>query len=322
MELISIQQSFAFFSLSCFLTALWSGCSSEGHRPTLHRSLPEHFDIQGHRGARGLMPENTIPGFILAMDLGVNTLEMDVVVSADRQVVVSHEPWFSADISSRPNLDVILPVEDEGLNLYQMTYAEIKTYDVGRRGHKAFPRQERLSVFKPLLRDVLDTCEKHWKEKNYPPIRYNVEIKSHPDWDNWRTPPVAEFCKLVYEVVKPFNLGTRLTIQSFDPRALKVWHEMDPTTPLAFLSESGHLPDSVEKLLGFRPQIYSPHWKTLTQEGIKAYREKGYLIIPWTVNDTHDIRSVMEMDVDGLITDYPDVALELAGRRRRFKATP
>jgi glycerophosphoryl diester phosphodiesterase len=322
MEIFQQLQSPVLIGFSCLLSILWSGCTSENPKAKLHRSLPEHFDIQGHRGARGLMPENTIPGFLLAMDLGVNTLEMDVVVSADRQVVVSHEPWFSSEISSRPNLDVILPVEDEGLNLYEMSYAEIKTYDVGRRGHKAFPRQERLSVHKPLLRDVIDTCEKYWKEKNYPPIRYNVEIKSRPDWDNWRTPLVAEFCKLVYEVVKPFNLGTRLTIQSFDPRALKVWHELDPTTPLAFLSENDQAPDSVEKLLGFRPQIYSPNWKTLTQEGIKAFKEKGYLIIPWTVNDTNDILTVMEMDVDGLITDYPDVALELAGRRRRSNPTP
>lgn len=307
-----------FFAFALFFMS----CNTEAPKPSLQRKLPDHFDIQGHRGARGLMPENTIPGFILAMDLGVNTLEMDVVISRDNHVVVSHEPWFSAEISSRPNLDVILPVEDEGLNLYEMPYEQIKTYDVGRRGHRAFPRQARIHVHKPLLRDVLDTCEKHWQNNHYPPIRYNIEIKSRPDWDKWRTPSVEEYCSLVHKVVKPFNLGTRLTIQSFDPRALKIWREADPVTPLAFLSEKAQTPDSVEALLGFRPQIYSPQWETLTPEGIRAFREKGYLVIPWTVNDTNDIRSVMNMEVDGLITDYPDVALELAGRKRPNSLRP
>ncbi|MCS6981940.1 MAG: glycerophosphodiester phosphodiesterase family protein [Flavobacteriales bacterium] len=285
--------------------------------PRLTRTLPENFDIQGHRGARGLMPENTIPAFIHAMQLGVNTLELDVVVSADSQVVVSHEPWFSSEFSSRPNMDVVLPVEEESLSLFEMPYSEIRQYDVGRRGHKNFPRQQRLSACKPLLSQVVDTCEKFWKTHHLPPIRYNVEIKSRPDWDRWRTPPVDVFCRLVYQTLLPFNLGPRLCIQSFDPRALKAYHELDPSTPLAWLSEQGHTPEQIEETLGFKAQIYSPQWKTLTPEVISRFHQWGYMVIPWTVNDTSDLVKVMNMEVDGVITDYPDVALHLAGRLRK-----
>lgn len=311
-----LRAAFFFTCAELMVFLLTMSCKNSDTGSALHKPLPDHFDIQGHRGARGLMPENTIPGFIHAMDLGVTTLEMDLAVSGDKEVVVSHEPWFSAEFSSRPNMDIVLPVEEESLLLYEMPYSEIRRYDVGRRGHRSFPRQARLSVCKPLLREVLDTCEKYWRARNYAPVRYNIEIKSQPDWDNWRTPPVNEFCQLVLDVLRPFNLGPRVTIQSFDPRALKFCHENDPTIPLAFLSAQGHTPEQVEQILGFQPQIYSPRWQTLTEESVRAFKQKGYLIIPWTVNDTTDLRRVMNMEVDGLITDYPDVALELAGRKR------
>jgi len=280
----------------------------------LKRVIPEDFDIQGHRGARGLLPENTIPGFILAMELGVKTLEMDLAISKDKQVVVSHEPWFSAAFSTHPGQDIVLPVEEESLLLYTMTFEEIKKFDVGRRGHKAFPRQKPIPACKPLLIEVIDTCEKYWKSKGLNPIHYNIEIKSNPDWDNWRTPPVDEFCNLVYEVLKPFGLGERLTIQSFDARALKEWKKLDPSTQLAWLSEKGNLTEELESTLGFRPDIYSPYYKTLNTEIIEKFKKLGYKVIPWTVNDTADIIEVMNWPVDGLITDYPDVALGVLGR--------
>lgn len=309
---------FFLFPWLCMIT-YFASCVRQitPEEPRLNRTLPENFDIQGHRGARGLMPENTIPAFIHAMQLGVNTLEMDVVVSADSQVVVSHEPWFSSEFSSRPNMDVVLPVEEESLSLYEMPYHEIRRYDVGQRGHRGFPRQQRINTFKPLLSQVVDTCEKYWKAHNLPPIRYNVEIKSRPDWDRWRTPPVNVFCRLVYQTLQPFNLGPRLSIQSFDPRALMTYHELDPSTPLVWLSEQGHTPEQIEETLGFKTQIYSPQWKTLTAEVISSFHQKGYLVIPWTVNDTSDLMKVMNMEVDGIITDYPDVALHLAGRLKK-----
>ena len=115
------------------------------------------FDVQGHRGARGLLPENSIPGFKRALELGVTTLEMDVVIAADSTVVVSHEPWMSQVICRRPDGS---PVEaaDE-FNLHRMTYEEIRLFDCGSRGHPLFPRQTKMPVTKPRLSDVIDAAE-------------------------------------------------------------------------------------------------------------------------------------------------------------------
>ena len=119
--------------------------------------LPEFFDKQGHRGCRGLMPENTIPAMLHALDLNVTTLELDVVITKDKQVVVSHEPFFNHDISTKPNGKAVNVIEEKGLNIFQMTYEQVKTYDVGLKPHPRFPQQKKIAAVKPLLRDLFDS---------------------------------------------------------------------------------------------------------------------------------------------------------------------
>src|SRR6188474_3759231 len=114
-----------------------------------HQSSPpsggaEGFDIQGHRGCRGLMPENTIPAMIKALDLGVTTLEMDVVISKDNKVVVSHEPWFESEITTKPDGSFIKPGEAMQYNIFQMSYDEVLKYDVGMKTHPRFPQQQKM----------------------------------------------------------------------------------------------------------------------------------------------------------------------------------
>src|SRR6267378_2929220 len=125
-------------------------------------SVPR-FDIQGHRGARGLKPENTIPAFLTALDTGVTTLEMDVIVTRDKQVVVSHEPWMSAAICSDRAGKPINEKEEKKYNLYRMTYEEVKQFDCGSRGNVKFPEQEKMYAAKPLLSDVMVAVENHIK---------------------------------------------------------------------------------------------------------------------------------------------------------------
>ena len=154
---------------------------------------PDGFDLQGHRGARGLAPEDTLPAFRRALDLGVTTLEMDAVISADRQVVVSHDPWMASAFCSHPDGAPVRPEEEAGLLIYRMPYAEVARYDCGSRGHPAFPRQERQAAIKPLLRDVIRRAESHAAHRGRAPVFYNVETKSMPSGDGVLHPEPQAF---------------------------------------------------------------------------------------------------------------------------------
>ena len=121
------------------------------------------FDIQGHRGARGLRPENTIPAFLMALDSGVTTIELDVAITKDKRVVVSHEPWMSAEICLDPNGNDIPKKEEMKYNIYQMTYEQVKQFDCGLKPHERFPEQQKMKIHKPLLSDVIIAVENHIK---------------------------------------------------------------------------------------------------------------------------------------------------------------
>jgi len=166
-----------------------------------------NFDIQGHRGARGLAPENTIPAFLKALDLGVDTLELDTVVSKDGKLVVSHEPWFSSEISLDTNGQPILPENQKEFNLYKINYAEIKLFDVGSLGNRRFPVQQ--------------------------------------------------------------------------------------------------------KIKGFQPDVYSPHFSLVNEFTVKYCCGKKITIVPWTVNETAAMENLKKFQLDGIITDYPNRAIDI-----------
>ena len=111
------------------------------------------FDLQGHRGARGLRPENSIPAFIIALDSGVTTVELDLAITKDKQIVVSHEPWMSSSICLQPDGSAISEKDQKSFNIYQMDYEEVRQFDCGSKGHDGFPDQVKLPTTKPLLRD-------------------------------------------------------------------------------------------------------------------------------------------------------------------------
>lgn len=272
------------------------------------------FDIQGHRGARGLKPENTIPAFLMALDSGVTTLEMDVAITKDKQVVVSHEPWMSADICLTPEGKPILKKEEMKFNLFEMIYAQIKEFDCGSKGNEKFPQQEKIKVCKPLLSEVIVAVENHIKNFTKYEVDYNIEIKSAPEGDNKFHPKPEEFSDLVYQLVDQYIPLERLVIQSFDFRVLAYWHQKYPTIRLAALVENKRSVEENLQDLGFVPSIYSPDFKLLTKADIKNLHEKKIRVIPWTVNETHDMLSLKGLGVDGFITDYPN-------RARKYKMT-
>lgn len=281
----------------------------------LHVPSPR-FDLEGHRGCRGLMPENTVPAFLKALDLGVTTLEMDVVISKDKQVVVSHEPYFNAAFSIAPDGKPVAKSEQKNLVLYQMSYADIKRYDVGSNGNTAYPQQQKLRTYKPLLSEVIEQVEAYQKANNLPLCFYNIEIKSEPSEYNISQPEPAPFCDLVQAVLKKLLPPDRVIIQSFDFTVLKHWKtEMDagryPTVRLSALVENLRSPEKNLDELGFKPDVYSPNYRLLSQDKVERLHERGIQVIPWTVNQRDDMDRLKNWGVDGLITDYPDRAAGL-----------
>jgi glycerophosphoryl diester phosphodiesterase len=269
------------------------------------------IDLQGHRGARGLLPENTIPAFLHALDLGVTTLEMDIAINAEGNAVLSHEPWMSAVICTHPDGRNVSEEEETTLRIFAMSDEEVAAFDCGSRGHPDFPQQQPTAVSKPLLADVLQAVATHSAETGREPVLFNIEIKSLPEGDRIFHPEVAEFAEILYRTVKSHGTLARTTVQSFDPRALEATHKLDAQVSTALLVENS---DGFQKniaRLSFVPDIYSPNQEFVDQALVNAAHAQNIQVIPWTVNDEKRMRELVEMGIDGLITDYPDLGAEV-----------
>ena len=269
------------------------------------------FDVQGHRGCRGLMPENTLPAFITALDSGVTTIEMDLAISADKQVIVSHEPWMSAAYCLDPSGKEIKVKDEKKYNIYKMTYVQVKQWDCGSKVNARFPQQKKLKLSKPLLSDVIITVENYIRNYSRYEVDYNIEIKSLPEDDNKFHPSPEEFSDLVYSLIDQYLPLDRVVIQSFDFRVLKYWHEKHPEVRLAALVENLNTIDQNLRILGFRPSIYSPDFKLLSKTEISYLHAMKIRCIPWTVNEAKDMEELKAWKVDGFITDFPDRARKL-----------
>ena len=270
------------------------------------------FDKEGHRGCRGLMPENTIPAMRKAIDLGVTTLEMDLNISKDNQVVVSHDPYFNENITTTPEGKYLTKAEAAKRLLYTMPYDSIRKYDVGRKPHPDFPKQEKLAAYKPLLAELIDASESYAKEKGRTML-YNIEIKSKPENDRKKHPPVEEFVDLAMAVINAKGITNRTTIQSFDPRALQVMHRKYPGVITSLLIENNDKRSLDEQLqqLGFTPNVYSPHYSLVTASLVEQCRQKNIKVTPWTVNTLEEMQRLLTLKVDSIISDYPDLFQKL-----------
>jgi glycerophosphoryl diester phosphodiesterase len=265
------------------------------------------YDVQGHRGSRGLMPENTIPAMIKALDLGASTLELDLAVTQDGEIIVSHEPYMNPVICLTPSGEEI-PVNDKSHNIYHMTYAEVIQYDCGSKFHAGFPLQVKFHVTKPKLADMIDVVEKYVQDFGLAAPFYNIEIKSMPEGDGVYHPDPKDFSEMVLALLSKKLNPERFNIQSFDFRVLQYIHQNHPKINLAMLVENAADPDEQLRVLGFQPEIYSPYFPALTKEKVDALHQKGMKVVPWTVNTTAQMEKLLEMGVDGIITDYPNLA--------------
>ncbi len=187
-----------------------------------------------------------------------------------------------------------------------------RNYDCGKRGHPGFPRQEKQAAVKPRLVDAINAIERHAAERGMDPLRYNIEIKSREEWDGTYTPSPPVFAQLVHEVVVSTGIMDRTTIQSFDLRSLQAAHRIGANWQLAVLVHTDtNLPALLDQL-GFAPQVFSPNFRLVDESLVQAAHDLGMRVVPWTINEVSDMKRIIAMGVDGLITDYPDLAMPLS----------
>lgn len=328
---------------------LLAGCAGPGlvrdpNLAPIQGSRP--LDVQGHRGARGLLPENTLSGFSRALDLGVTTLEMDLGVTSDGVVVVFHDRWISSSLCRQQQREEASPLpngEEKGPLLRDLTLIEVRSYDCGslNPSPQRFPEPPRRQVPGakiPTLEEVFHLAN----SSRDPDIRFNLEIKAHPQESD--TVPLTEFVTAVIEQIHKAGVAHRTSVQSFDWRALELSKAVAPEIrTVALLAQQTLEGDSGQPSpwlngLSYRPgkrsllallraaepyiDDVSPHWPLVTPESgsylgvsVGDLQRAGFAVIPWTVNRSEDMGRVLRLGVDGIITDYPDRLLDLLEER-------
>lgn len=256
------------------------------------------------------MPENTLPAFLKAVELGVTTLEMDVVISKDAAIVVSHEPWMSYVICSHPDGKPVLKKEAKKLNLYHMDYALISQFDCGMRLHPKFPDQQKLPAVKPTLKMIVRAVDKFSKDKRIQAPFFNIEIKSDPSGYDLYHPQPKQFTRMVVDEIRRLDIEAKTILQSFDRNVLEELYKIENRKfRISYLVEHGKNINKNLDRISFIPDIYSPKYKLLSAETIQQCHAKNIQVIPWTVNDVEEMMELKAWGCDGGITDYPDKML-------------
>ena len=270
-----------------------------------------NIDVQGHRGCRGLYPENSIPGFIHALELGVRTLEMDVVISGDGQVVVSHEPWFGHQFCLTPAGDTIHFKDEKKNKIMEMTMEEIRQFDCGTKIHEYFPNQKKVKTAKPTLKEVVDAVNSFLSQHPGDLVTYNIETKSRPAWDSIFTPPPEEFVDILHREIVSLGIVKQTIVQSFDPRTLEIFRTKHADLRISLLISNNSTVEKNLESLSFKPDYYSPNYLFLSEEQVDSLQRMDISVVPWTLNFEKDINKMIEFGVDGIITDYPDLVFDL-----------
>lgn len=290
-----------FFLLFAVCSILFSSCS------VTHKD----FDEQAHRGGRGLMPENTIASEKNAINYNC-TMEMDLQMTKDKKIVVSHDAYMNALFCLTPDGDTMNGKDGYSRLIYNMPYDSVAKYDCGTRPYPAFPRQNKFFTVKPLLSVLIDSVEAYGKRKHHI-NHYNIEIKSNPDWDGKHYPSLAEYVDSAMAVIIRKDIASRTMIQSFDVRALRIVHQKWPKIEISYLVGAKDKKDVQQYIdeLGFKPDVWSPEYSLVTPELVKAFHKKHIFVIPWTPDTIEEMQALKDMGVDGEITDYPDYYAEL-----------
>ncbi|HWB90377.1 MAG TPA: glycerophosphodiester phosphodiesterase family protein [Puia sp.] len=283
------------------------GCKTSSKVSRASGGYPAFFKV-GHRGTRGLMPENTIPAMEKGIAVGANTVELDVHVSRDGQVLVYHDESFNPDYTSMPDGSDIPKEQRKKYTFYQMDYPEIRKFIIGRKDYPAFPQQQRMDCYTPLLGEMIDSVDAYAKAHGMAAPYWLVEIKSKEKTDGFEQPAPEVFIKLLLPVLDARHLGSRLIVQSFDMRPLQVIHRQRPEIALGFLTDDKNktFDDNIREL-GFVPAFYNPNYHLVTTTLVKQCHDKAIRILPWTVETPDVIGQMKGLGVDGIITDYPNL---------------
>ena len=273
--------------------------------------------VVGHRGCRGILPENTIAGFQRAIEDGADGIEWDVVVNGEGQLVVSHEPYFHKDFCLDPDGNEI---KDESLyNIYKMTQAEIEAFDCGSKIHKNFSEQIKVKATKPLLKELVEQVPLIKRKRIF------FEIKSdEPEYGISQPYPEA-YVDLILKEVALYKFPN-VVYMSFDKNIIEELHKKAPELRLAYLtylpkkSAKGYL-----KELSFTPFALGMYHLTINKRKLKQLRSKKVSVYAWTVNDTIAAEQMMELGIDAIITDYPRTIIKARGsysdRPKKFRTT-
>jgi glycerophosphoryl diester phosphodiesterase len=261
------------------------------------------FEIQAHRGARAFYPENTLQAFCKAADLGCRVIELDLNVSADRRVVVSHDPWvamLSAGVEVKRYL-------------YSMVYDEIAQLDCGV-GSAHFPFQQSIRAVRPELFQVFSTLEEHLRDAGRQgEMIYNLEVKSWPELDGLAHPPPDDYAALVIRDIVASGLETRVRLQSFDARILSAARRIMPGLTLGLLVEDQAVLEGFLRSPGFVPAYVNPRYDLVDVFLVSRLHDLGAQVVVWTVNIPEDMLRMKRAGADGIITDHPEIALHLPG---------
>ena len=293
------------------------------------------FDIEAHRGGRALFPENTLPSFANALSMGVNTLELDIGVTSDGTIVVSHERGLNPDLARNADGVYVAP---PGTPFVRLRLEEVKKYDVGQirpgsRYAAQFPDQHAVPGTPiPALREVFDLVRKSG-DRN---VRLNIETKidpHHPD----ESPDPERFVALLLDFLKAEKFADRVMIQSFDWRTLQRIQKLAPAIPTVYLTlQKGSgatifLDKASDWTTGFNPAehgksvpgaikaaggaIWSPYFGDVDPGLIAESHRLGLAVVVWTVNKPADMVRMIDMGVDGIISDRPDLLRNVAGEK-------
>jgi len=298
-------------------------------------SLPTRtLDIQGHRGARGLAPENTLPAFARALAIGVTTLELDCAITKDGVVVVSHDSAFNPDITRGPDGKWL---RKTGPAIWALDFADTQRYDVGRINPASaysmrWPEQQPVDgTHIPRLADLFALVRKAGNET----VRFNIETKISPLSPIETTHP-EDFARRLIAAIRAGGMEKRVAIQSFDWRTLQVVQREAPEIPTVYLTVEKGFMDSIQRdkpaspwTAGFHVSrqggsiprtvkaaggaVWSPYYAETTHEQVKEAQALGLKVVMWTVNDRAEMRRLIEWGVDGIISDRPDLLRRTAG---------
>ena len=291
---------------SILFAGLLASCSTSNQ----HKSA-SNFDKQAHRGGRGLMPENTIGSEKNAINYG-STLEMDLQMSKDKKIVVSHDAWFNSDFSLTPQGDTMTKKDGLSRLIFNMDYDSVAKYDVGLKPYPAFPIQKKIHAIKPLLSVLIDSVEAYARQKNFV-NHYNIEIKSNPRYDGKFYSGLQEYVDSAIKIITEKGIGPRTMMQSFDVRALNLIHQKYPKMRTSYLVSASNKKTAEGYIneLGFKPDIFSPEFSLVTRELVKAFHQQNVLVIPWTPDTLKEMQRLKDTGVDGVITDYPNLFSKL-----------